>query len=1132
MIQPLRKFAIAPMQRRITDADQTTGKAPGMQGMFGTTTRGQVGSKWPIWVLLRMVLLWCVFASAHAGTPMVSTGNSHTVLVSSDGQLFAAGDDRYGQLGRGTVMLSAKPLWVGAGYMMPSGQVGAVVSAGANHNVVIDKYGNLWAWGNNKFGQLGDGTTTNSTTPKFIGSGYSAVAAGDDHTIAVKGDGSLWTWGSNKAGQLGDGSNISSLTPHVVGDGFASVAAGATHSLALGLDGKLWAWGANSEGQLGNGATSNSTIPIVIGGGYRAMAASSSQTFAIKSDGNLWAWGANSGGQLGDGSTTGSTSPKWIGSGYRSVAAGTYTTVAVKSDGGLWSWGVEDPLYQLIFGTRLYSSPNSLVPKLIGSGFSSVAMGGDHIAALKSDGSLWTLGSNLYGQLGDESTTSTSVLKPIGGGFVAVSAGSQHTVALKSDGNLWAWGNNSLGQLGVGTSLASLVPQSIGSGYSSATAGSKHTVAVKGDSSLWAWGDNTDGQLGIEAKTSSATPQLVGTGYRSAAAGFVHTVAVKHDGSLWAWGNNGAGQLGVGTVQEVSTPLQIGTQFSSVAAGLLHNLAIKIDGSVWAWGANLQGQLGDVASTGSVWSMTQIDGLHDVVAVATGDYHSLALKRDGSVWAWGRNLGQLGDGTAVNRGTPVRVLNLDEVVSIAADGFTSLAVKQDGTVWLWGRTSYTPMRVNGLDSISAIVARGGHALFLKKDGSVGGWGTNTSGQLGDGTFAQRAISVLMLKPNADGFLSLQDDSAKLVPVALNVPFFVSASGVVSSTVASVRSTTYFNPSDTGKPGSVYVTAMVPSGSLGTTAIGTSPPKDIFASQPPQLTATPACPAAANPLTLIQLTPSGWQTVVNGQLIPYASGVLGDQLAAQTILNGTDTTNLKGAEFCVGYGTSAQDMVNNGNIRAVATIPGATTSSSCVVGGTISVGLSLAAGWNLLGNPVNQSLGVAQKFGDASKVNTVWKWDAIKANWQFYTPSLNATDLLAYATAQGYGVLSEIQAGDGYWVHAKTQADLGSLCGQAVNLRQSSLSSGWNLVSTASPISAKEFNLALSDTPPTTGQVPINMTSLWAWDTAASQWFFYAPVLDAQGASTLLDYIGAKSYKDFTGSGKTLGNGVGIWVNRL
>jgi hypothetical protein len=688
-----------------------------------------------------------------------------------------------------------------------------------------------------------------------------------------------------------------------------------------------------------------------------------------------------------------------------------------------------------------------------------------------------------------------------------------------------------LGQLGVGTSLVSLVPQLIDSGYSFASAGSKHTVAVKGDSSLWAWGDNTDGQLGIGPKASSATPQLVGSGYRSSAAGFVHTVAVKQDGSLWAWGNNGAGQLGVGTVQGVSTPLQIGTQFSSVVAGLLHNLAIKVDGSVWAWGANLQGQLGDVASTGSVWSMTQIDGLQDVVAVATGDYHSLALKRDGSVWAWGRNLGQLGDGTAVNRGTPVRVLNLDEVVSIAADGFTSLAVKQDGTVWLWGRTSYTPMRVNGLDSISAIVARGGHALFLKKDGSVGGWGTNTSGQLGDGTFAQRAFSVLMLKPNADGFLNLQEDSAKLVPVALNVPFFVSASGVVSSTVATVKSSTYFNAGDTGKSGSVYVTAMVPAGSLGTGLIVNNSNMRTFGGQTQQLAAVSSCSAPVNPLTLIQLTPSGWQTVVSGQLIPYASGVLGDQLAAQTILNGVDTTNLKGAEFCVGYGTSAQNMIDNGNIRAVATIPGATTTSTCVVGGTISIGLNLTPGWNLLGNPINQSIAVATKFGDASKVNSVWKWDTTKANWQFYAPELSATALQSLAASKGYSVLSEINPGDGYWVNANTTADLGSLCGPSINLRQSSLASGWNLVATASAITPQDFNLALSTTPPTAGQTPINLTSLWAWDTDQLNWYFYAPSLDAQGGSVLSDYISAKKYRDFNNAGKALHNGVGIWVNR-
>jgi hypothetical protein len=145
--------------------------------------------------------------------------------------------------------------------------------------------------------------------------------------------------------------------------------------------------------------------------------------------------------------------------------------------------------------------------------------------------------------------------------------------------------------------------------------------------------------------------------------------------------------------------------------------------------------------------------------------------------------------------------------------------------------------------------------------------------------------------------------------------------------------------------------------------------------------------------------------------------------------------------------------------------------------------------------------------------------------------MDAASLQSYVTSQGYGVLVEISPGDGYWVHAKVQADLDSMCGTSINLRQSSLSSGWNLVSTASPISAKEFNLTLSMTPPTAGQVPINMTSLWAWDANQSNWYFYAPSLDAQGGSVLSEYISRSNYKDFNNNGKTLGNGVGIWVNR-
>jgi hypothetical protein len=270
-------------------------------------------------------------------------------------------------------------------------------------------------------------------------------------------------------------------------------------------------------------------------------------------------------------------------------------------------------------------------------------------------------------------------------------------------------------------------------------------------------------------------------------------------------------------------------------------------------------------------------------------------------------------------------------------------------------------------------------------------------------------------------------------------------------------------------------------------------------------------------------------VLNGQLIPYASGVLGDQLAAQTILSNTDTTNLKGAEFCVGYGSSAQDMVNSGNIRTVATIPGATATTSCVVGGSISVAINVMQGWNLLGNPVNQSMAVADKFGDASKVTSVWKWDTAAANWQFYAPGMAASDLLAYAASHGYAVLSEINGGDGYWVDAKAQANLGSVAGEAINLRESSLASGWNLVSTANATTPPDFNLSLSTTPPTVGQVPINLSSLWAWDSAQSNWFYYAPSLVAQGGNALADFIVSMQYQDFGST--ALGQARGFWVKR-
>ena len=198
--------------------------------------------------------------------------------------------------------------------------------------------------------------------------------------------------------------------------------------------------------------------------------------------------------------------------------------------------------------------------------------------------------------------------------------------------------------------------------------------------------------------------------------------------------------------------------------------------------------------------------------------------------------------------------------------------------------------------------------------------------------------------------------------------------------------------------------------------------------------------------------------------------------------------------------------------------------------TLNLPLVLKQNWNLLGNSLkDQPIAVASVFNDPAKVNTVWKWNAAIGGWQFYAPSMDAASLQAYVASKGYGLLSVINPGEGYWVNAKAASSLASQTGAAFNLTAEKLVKGWNLVATGNDVTPAAFNLSLSATPPTTGTVPLNLTTLWAWDNAASQWYFYAPQLDASGG--LASYITGKGYLDFTKNSKTLGKGQGFWVNK-
>ena len=307
---------------------------------------------------------------------VIAAGYRHTIALKPDGSLWAWGFNDCGQLGDGTNEDKDIPTSIGTGY--------SAIAAGGNHTVALKPDGSLWEWGF-------DGIS-NPNIPTSIGTDYSAIAAGYRHTIALKSDGSIWTWGQDLYGQLGGGSSGDTTIPTSIGTGYSAIAAGANHTVALKSDGSLWAWGANYYGQLGDGTNEDKDIPTYIGTGYSAIAVGTYHTVALKPDGSLWAWGFNDCGQLGDGTTASKDIPTYIGTGYSAIAAGAYHTVALKSDGSLWAWG-SNGYGQLGDGTT--ASKN--IPTYIGTGYSAIAASTYYTVVLKLDGSFWTWGANEWG---------------------------------------------------------------------------------------------------------------------------------------------------------------------------------------------------------------------------------------------------------------------------------------------------------------------------------------------------------------------------------------------------------------------------------------------------------------------------------------------------------------------------------------------------------------------------------------------------------------------------------------------------------------------------------------------------------------------------------------------------------------
>jgi alpha-tubulin suppressor-like RCC1 family protein len=359
-----------------------------------------------------------------------------------------------------------------------------------------------------------------------------AVAAGTWTGLPLP---ELYAWGSNNSGQLGDDTIVNKSSPVQVtaAANWLQVSAGGSSSAAIKTDGTLWTWGIDNDGQLGLGTNYvKRSSPVQVGSltTWAQVSASNGQMAAVTDDNKLYAWGSNGVGQLGDGTVVYKSSPVQIGAltNWSQVSASAHAA-AVKTDGTLWTWG-----FNIFGGLGDNTTANKSSPVQIGAltNWSQVQVGGTHTAAVKTDGTIWAWGSNGAGQLGDGTVVNKSSPVQIGAltTWSQVSA-STHTAAVKTDGTIWAWGSNSNGCIGDNTVINKSSPVQIGAltTWSQVSVqNGVHTAAVKTDGTLWSWGGNSSGELGDTSTVNRSSPVQVGalTSWSKVSTGNGHTLSI------------------------------------------------------------------------------------------------------------------------------------------------------------------------------------------------------------------------------------------------------------------------------------------------------------------------------------------------------------------------------------------------------------------------------------------------------------------------------------------------------------------------------------------------------------------------------------------------------------------------------
>jgi len=754
----------------------------------------------------------------------IAAGYQHALALLSDGTVNAWGNNDAGALGDGTTDPATSPVSV-------AGLDDVVaIGAGVAFSVALRDDGTVWSWGLNSHGALGDGTTTDRWSPAQIAglSDIVQIAVGGYHVLAMTSDGTIFAWGRNFNGQIGDGTTTARLSPIAIsGPGMNWRVATPTLSVASGLyyaDQSVTVTIADPGATLRyttTGIDPTSSDATVASGS--AISVSQSQTLKVSG----WKTGpptsvvvartyelkavtptlSPSAGAYGSSqsvtmSTTTSgatlrystdgTEPTGSSTAYSGAITVAETTV-VKARAFKTGWTPSDSHH----AGYAISAGTAATPTITPTGGAQTMPPVVSIATTTSgatirytlDGTTPSLSSPLYVYPFRVFATTTVKAKAFRSGYTSSAlatttydvdaAGATATPSLVPAGGRYAT-QQTVTISGPSGATLRYTTDGVDPTTSSTSITSGNTIVV--DKSMVvkvrAWASGTD-------PSAVRRADFLVTG--ALAAGSGHSVAVASDGDLFTWGSDTFGQLANGAgVTNSSTAGQVMTGAAAIAAGERHTVIVKMDGTLWGAGSNDYGRLGNGLSSSYTETPVQVSGFTGAVAVAAGREHTLVLKSDGTVWAYGKNdVGQLGDGSTTNRTTPVQVVGLTGITAIAAGRASSYALQTDGAgsgfVWSWGGNTYgelgdgstlrrlTPTRVPGIDNAIGITAGSGSDFALARlaAGQIKAWGRNATSQLGDGTDVDSSVPVALplitsarLVAAGDAFALAVDASAR------------------------------------------------------------------------------------------------------------------------------------------------------------------------------------------------------------------------------------------------------------------------------------------------------------------------------------------------------------------------------------